>query len=387
MTFLRALAAATGLICLSVACLYAVLAAIAMIRRRFEPRHPPRADGPAVTVLKPLCGAEPGLYANLRSFCVQDYSQFQIVFGVRDSADPALAVVEQLVAEFPELPIDVVVNAQQHGSNRKVSNLINMLEYARHDVLVIADSDALVGPDYLATVTAPLQDETTGLVTCLYHSVPAANLWSRIGAMYVNEWYMPSVLLGRMFGNREFASGQTLCLRRETLAAIGGLRPIANHLADDYQLGASIRKLDKQIVLSTYVTTAEQYDPSLEELIRHETRWMRTIRVLRPGSFPFLLVSFSLPLALAGFALSAARPAAAGTGIVLLLLCVSARILLHRLAKLTNGPAGRSSLWFLPLRDLLLFWVWCRAFLTSRVTWRGTEFEVDVHGVMRGGQL
>ncbi len=387
MTFLRVLVAGLGLICLSMACLYALLTVIAMIRRRFEPRHAPRPEGPAVTVLKPLCGAEPGLYDNLRSFCIQDYSQFQIVFGVRDSADPALTVVERLTAEFPHLPIDVVVNAQQHGSNRKVSNLINMLELARHDVLVIADSDALVGPDYLATVTAPLQDETTGLVTCLYHSVPAANLWSRIGAMYVNEWYMPSVLLGRMLGNREFASGQTLCLTRQTLDAIGGLRPIANHLADDYQLGASVRELGKQIVLSTYVTTAEQYDPSLEELIRHETRWMRTIRVLRPGSFPFLSVSFSLPLALTGLALSAAVPAAFEAGLVLLLLCIYARLLMHRLAKLANGPAGRSSLWFLPVRDLLLFWVWCRAFLTSRVSWRGTEFEVDVHGVMRGGQL
>jgi len=386
-SLIHVLVGATGLVCLSLACLYAVLAVLAMIRRRFEPRHEPCREGPPVTLLKPLCGAEPGLYANLRSFCVQDYSSFQIVFGVRDSADPALAVVEELVAEFPDVPIDIVVNAQQHGSNRKVSNLINMMELARHDVLVIADSDALVGPDYLATVTAPLQDESTGLVTCLYHSVPAANWWSRVGAMYVNEWYMPSVLLGRMFGNREFASGQTLCLRRETLTAIGGLRPIANHLADDYQLGASVRELGKQIVLSTYVTTAEQYDPSLEELIRHETRWMRTIRVLRPGSFPFLSVSFSMPLALIGFALAATQAFALDAGVVLLLLCANARFLLHRLSKTTHGPSGRSSILLLPLRDMLLFWVWCRAFLTSRVTWRGMEFEVDVHGVMRGGQL
>lgn len=379
--------AAVGLACLSMACLYSVLAVVAMVRRRLEPRHLPRTAGPAVTLLKPLCGAEPGLYVNLRTFCVQDYSQYQVVFGVRDSADPALAVVERLVAEFPDLRIDVAVNAQQHGSNRKVSNLLNMLEYAQHDVLVIADSDARVGPDYLATVTAPLQDADTGLVTCLYHSVPAGNLWSRIGAMYVNEWYMPSVLLGRMLGNREFASGQTLCLTRQTLDAIGGLRPIANHLADDYQLGASVRELGKQIVLSTYVTTAEQYDPSLEELIRHETRWMRTIRVLRPASFPFLLVSFTLPLALAGLALSAAAAPALEVGIGLFLVCVYARILIHRLCKLTYGPAGRSSLWLLPARELLLFWVWLRAFITSRVSWRGTEFEVDVHGVMRGGQL
>jgi ceramide glucosyltransferase len=356
-----------------------------MVRRRLEPPHLPLPTGPAVTVLKPLCGAEPGLYANLRSFCLQDYSSFQVVFGVRDSADPSLAVAERLAAEFPHLSIDIVVNAQQHGSNRKVSNLINMLEYARHDVLVIADSDALVGPDYLATVTAPLQDESTGLVTCLYHSVPADTRWSRLGAMYVNEWYIPSVLLARLFGNREFASGQTLCLRRETLAAFGGLRSIAHHLADDYQLGAAVRRLGKQIVLSSYMPIARQYDPSLEELIQHETRWMRTIRVLRPRSFPFLCITFSVPLALVGFALSTARPFCWAIGLPLLIVCINARFILHRLSKRTGDLAGRGGLWLLPLRDMLVCWVWCRAFLTSRVTWRGAEFEVDVHGVMRGG--
>jgi ceramide glucosyltransferase len=375
--------AAIGLICLVLSCAYALLAVYAVIRRRREPPHLPLKDGPAVTVLKPLCGTEPGLYSNLRSFCVQEYSQYQIVFGVRDSADPALPVVQRLAAEFPHLQIDVVVNAQQHGSNRKVSNLINMLECARHDVLVIADSDALVGPDYLATVTAPLQDERTGLVTCLYHSVPTVTRWSRLGAMYVNEWYIPSVLLARLFGNREFASGQTLCLRRETLEGIGGLRSIAHHLADDYKIGAAVRALGKEIVLSSYVPIARQYDPSLDDLIQHETRWMRTIRVLRPHSFPFLCITFSVPLATAGFVLSLAQAGLAEIGFGLLMLSVYARILLHRLSRRPGDRTGRSGVWLLPARDLLVCWVWCRAFLTTRVTWRGAEFEVDVDGVMR----
>jgi ceramide glucosyltransferase len=380
----HAVAAVIGLICLGLSCIYALLSLIAVVRRMREAPHRPLQDGPAVTVLKPLCGAEPGLYANLRSFCVQDYSRYQIVFGVRDSADPALSVAQRLAAELPHLSIDIVVNAQQHGSNLKVSNLINMLACARHDVLVIADSDALVCPDYLATVTAPLQDESTGLVTCLYHSVPAENHWSRLGAMYVNEWYIPSVLLARLFGNREFASGQTLCLRRETLTAIGGLRSIAHHLADDYKLGAAVRAHGKEIVLSSYVPIARQYDPSLDDLIQHETRWMRTIRVLRPHSFPFLFITFSVPLAIVGFVLSAAEVSCAGIGLALLLVCINARILLHRLARRPGDRAGRRGLWLVPLRDLLVCWVWYRAFLTTRVTWRGAEFEVDVHGVMRG---
>jgi ceramide glucosyltransferase len=387
LSIIRTAAAITGLGFLCLSCAYALLALVATAWRKLERPHQPQPHGPPVTVLKPLCGAEPDLYANLRSFCLQDYAHFQIVFGVRDSADPSLGVVQRLAAEFPHLAIDVVVNAQQHGANRKVSNLINMLECARHDVLVVADSDALVGPDYLSTVTAPLQDETTGLVTCLYHSVPTGTHWSRLGAMYVNEWYMPSVLLARLLGNREFASGQTLCLRRQTLTDIGGLRSIAHHLADDYQLGALVRKLGKQIVLSSYVPIARQYDPSLGELIRHETRWMRTIRVLRPRSFPFLFITFSLPLAVVGFALTAAQASCSAAGLVLLLICVNARVILHRLSQQPGNRRGRSGLWLLPLRDSLICWIWCRTFLTSRVTWRGAEFEVDVHGVMRGSQL
>ena len=376
--------AVTGLICLGLSSAYALLTLLALWYRRREPVHQPRPDGPAVTILKPLCGAEPGLYTNLRSFCEQNYSCYQLVFGVRDSSDPALAVAQRLAAEFPHLTINIVVNAQQHGSNRKVSNLINMLACARHDVLVIADSDALVDPDYLATVTAPLHDESTGLVTCLYHSLPAETPWSRLGAMYVNEWYIPSVLLARLFGNREFASGQTLCLRRETLAAIGGLKSIAHHLADDYKLGAAVRSIGKEIVLSSYVPIARQYDPSLDDLIQHETRWMRTIRVLRPHSFRFLFITFSVPLAILGFILSAAEVYCAGIGLALLMFCIYARMVLHRLAKRTGDRAGRSGLWLVPVRDLLVCWVWCRAFRTSRITWRGAEFEVDVHGVMRG---
>jgi ceramide glucosyltransferase len=144
-----------GLVVLAVATTYAVLAMLAVLVWRSQKKDGAAVSCSPVTVLKPLCGAEPGLYENLRTFCVQNHPQFQVVFGIGDEADPALGIVERLVAEFPGLPIDVVISAQQHGHNRKISNLINMLEYARYDVLVMADSDATVGPDYLASVTAP----------------------------------------------------------------------------------------------------------------------------------------------------------------------------------------------------------------------------------------
>ncbi len=208
--------------------LYAVVAAAVMWlsrrRRSYSVAISPRmSDAPAqrpqagVTVLKALCGAEPGLYRQLRSFCSQDYPAYQLVFGVREAADPALQVVRCLQEEFPGLDIAVVINPSLHGSNRKISNLINMLPAARHSVLVMADSDIVVAGDYLARVTAPLSEPDVGLVTCPYFGRPGVGVASQLGAMFINEWFMPSVLLAQRFGARSFVSGATIAVRTEAL--------------------------------------------------------------------------------------------------------------------------------------------------------------------------
>jgi ceramide glucosyltransferase len=339
---------------------------------------------PPITVLKPLCGAEPDLYTQLRSFCQQDYPDFQIIFGVRDPADSALAVVQRLVEEFPSLAIDVVVNSRQHGDNYKISNLMNMFDRARHDVLVIADSDALVAPDYLRVVTAPLADPGVGLVTCVYRGVPTATIWSRLGAMYVNEWFVPSVLLAWLFGQRQFASGQTLCLRRDTLQAIGGLRAIGSHLADDFRLGELVRGLGQRIELSHYEVEVKHHEPSAAALLRHELRWMRTLRVVKPRSFRAMFFSFSLPLAMIGILLvSLGAHGAGGMAWLLFAFTVAARLALHVIHRLRGGSSILSDLWLVPARDLLLSWIWCRSFANSSIIWRGNEFDVDAHGMMR----
>ena len=383
MFFVHPLAAIIGFASLAAAAGYAVLALVAVLvwDRRRAPSKSLRL--PAVTVLKPLCGAEPGLYANLRSFCEQDYPQYQIVFGVRDPADPALAVVERLVTDFPSLPIDVVINPQVHGSNFKVSNLINMIARARHDVLTIADSDACVGSDYLRLVTAPLLDPKVGLVTSVYRDVPTKSIWSHLGAMYINEWYMPSVLLAWLFGYQGYVSGQTMCLRRETLQAIGGLPAIANYLADDHRLGELVSGLGLRIALSPYVVRAEHHEPSWDSLARHELRWMRTIRVLRPRSYCFLFLSFSLPLAILGILLSVAQGPASMAAWALFLTTLLARLVLHFVPWLRGDRPLLADLWLVPVQDLLMVWVWVRAFFTSRISWRGSEFDVGADGVMR----
>jgi ceramide glucosyltransferase len=372
-----------GDIGLGMAATYAMLNLLAVLVWKLRKGGRPTLDLPPVSILKPLCGAEPGLYDHLASFCRQDYPCFQIVFGVRDRTDPACAMVERLVEEFPSLPLTMVVNPRLHGSNYKTSNLINMLPYARHDVLAMADSDASVGSDYLKAVVAPLLDSKVGLVTCLYHGVPTEGIWSRIGAMYINEWYAPSVLLAWLFGHEGYVSGQTICLRRDTLRATGDLRMLANHLADDYQLGKLVRGLGLRVVLSPYLVAGEHHETSWLSLMRHELRWMHTLHVLQPGSFRWLFLTFSLPLATLGIVLASMHGAISLPAKAFFLVAVLARLALHFIPRLRAERPIFADLWLVPLRDLLLIWIWCRSFFTSRVTWRGKRFDVDPNGVMR----
>ena len=380
--FLQPFVTSAGFAGLAAAAIYAVLTALSVLAWRMQRKPKQPVWQPPVSILKPLCGAEPGLIEHLRTFCRQSNPRFEIVFGVRDSADPACAVVRLLAAEFPSVAMELVVNPQLHGSNLKISNLINILPYARHDVLVMADSDAFVDRDYLDAVTGPLKDKQVGLVTCLYRGMPTARLWSRLGAMYINEWYVPSVLLAWLFGHQGYVSGQTVCMRRDSLLTSGGLPALANHLADDHRLGELVRAAGFKIVLSRYVVKAEHHEPHFSSLIRHELRWMRTLRVLRPLSFRMLFLTFSLPLAAAGFAAVASHSPHSVAAWSLLAITAAARLVVHFVPVCGDGRPAARNLWLLPLRDALIFWVWCRTFFTSHVTWRGKEFDVDADGVM-----
>lgn len=384
MFFLQELIQAGCLALLCAATAYETVAVTALLWWRWRTPE----DGPALTeavsVLKPLCGSEPGLYDQLRSFCQQDYPQYEIVFGIRDAADPAGLVVDRLAAEFPHLPITLVCDPQQYGNNLKVGNLINMLRRARHGILLISDSDVQVGPDYLTRVTAPLRDPRIGLVTSLYRAVGTADIWSRLAAMYINEWYMPSVLLARMFGYRGYASGQTLCLRRKTLEDCGGLSSFTDHLAEDHQFGERVQQLGLQIVISPYPVVCTQHEPTLGSLCDHELRWLRTLRALAPLGFRGLFVTFSLPLGLAallGVRLAATGPEATlATGLFAVI--AAGRVAMHLLHRRESWRELLRDLWLVPIRDLLLVWEWAEAFVNGRVVWRGREFRVDRSGVL-----
>lgn len=328
---------------------------------------------PPVTILKPLCGSEPNLYECLRSFCTQDYPCFQIVFGVHDSADAALASVRRLQLEMPTQDIVVVIEPRLHGSNHKVSNLANMLSAARHPILVLSDSDVSVDAGYLRRVTAPLEDPTVGLVTSLYRARADDIAWSRLLAQFINEWFMPAVRIAQLFGSASFTSGVTIALRRQTLAHLGGFDAIANVLADDYWLGERTRRLGLRTVVAEGIVDTLVAEPSFRALCRHEVRWLRTIRSVQPRSYIPLSISFTLPVAGLGASLAGANAAALG----LLAVAIAARLLLHHLA------APRFMPWLVPGGDLLAFALWCWSFASRRVRWRAALFAVARDGSMQ----
>lgn len=360
---------------------YTLVSLVAVLAWRAQ-RATPLDGTPPVSVLKPLHGSEPELYDNLRSFCEQDYANYQLVFGVHDAADPALDVVQRLQREWPALDIRCVIDGVRHGSNHKVSNLINIDRQATHDWLVLADSDIRVGRDYLRRVVAPLARADTGIVTCLYRGRPVSGFWSQMGALFINEWFAPSVLVSRLFGSSKFAFGATIALRRDALRVIGGFHALANHLADDYRLGELTRAQGLRTVLSDCVVETSVVDDSAAALLRHELRWLRTIRTIQPGGYALLFLTFSLPLALLAALLTPGDLLSVG----LLALTATARAVIHYCAiSRTPGRLLKTiiSLPLLPLRDALSLAVWAAGFRSRRVVWGAHEFTVADDGSFR----
>jgi ceramide glucosyltransferase len=370
-----------GLILTAIAAAYALLAALATLIATARSRRAAPDTGaarPAVTILKPLCGSEPELYERLCSVCTQDYPQFQVIFGLHGPADTALPVARRVQQQFSALDIDCVIDPTRHGVNAKVSNLLNMLPLAKHDLLIITDSDIEVPPDYLKRVLTPLSDPRVGLVTCGYAGRAGPGLWSALGAQFINAWFMPSVYFAAMFGSQWFVSGSTIALRRELLARGGGLKALADQLADDFQLGAQVRALRLRVVLSDVRVDTLVDEPSLAALCRHSLRWLRTIRAVRLWAYTGCSITFSLPLAGLGAALAGFQPKA----LILLAITVAARLVLHFAGQRDRWRDGWRQLGLIPLHDALLLALWIWGFSGREVSWRQERF-----GVGRDGSL
>jgi ceramide glucosyltransferase len=346
-------------------------------RRRTENEGVRRTqDRLPVSILKPLRGTDPEMYDSFRSHCLQDYPEYEIIFGVSDTDDPAIQLVNQLKSEFPRSAIRLIVCRDKLGTNTKVSNLAQMMREARHEYLIVNDSDIRVEADYLRRVLEPLADLKVGLVTCLYRGVANATLGSRLEALGISTDFAAGVLVAQAVENGlHFGLGSTLAFRRTDLQTVGGFEAVVDYLADDYQLGNRIASLGLKVKLSEVIVETFLPRYTLRGFLDHQLRWARTVRDSRFWGYVGLGLTFGLPWAV--LALIFAKGAAWAWA---LFACVTAlRIAVAIVVGkyvLRDRQVVRS-LALIPLRDLLAFLVWIGSFAGHEVVWRGVRFRLQ----------
>src|SRR5581483_1491649 len=334
---------------------------------------------PPVSILKPLKGTDPEMYESFRTHCLQDYPEYEIIFGVSDSHDPAITLVHKLIAEFPSRKIRLIVCSQILGANVKVSNLVQMTREAAYDHLLVNDSDIRVESDYLRRVMAPLSNSQVGLVTALYRGVPAPTLGSKLEAIGINTDFSAGVLSAQIVEDGiRFGLGSTLALRRQQLHDIGGFEALVDFLADDYELGARISGLGCQIALADVVVRTFLPAYSFLEFISHQLRWARTVRDSRPLGYFGLILTFGLPWAILATVLAPQKPFLLLLAVTLVLRFVMAWVIARKVLgdRLTHPPA-----WLIPLRDVIFVVVWFASYAGHKIHWRGSDF------LLRKGRL
>jgi ceramide glucosyltransferase len=352
---------------------YMVAAAITL-RSFLSPAAAAGRRNDAVTILKPLHGAEPRLIDNLASFLAQDHDgPIQLLCGVQRADDPAIAAVETLRARFPQARIELIVDPTAHGANGKIANLINLEPHIAHDVVVLSDSDMIVGSDYLARLLAALDAPQTGAVTIAYNGRGDAGFWSRIAAAGLSWQFLPGVVFGAARGLARPCMGSTIAMRRETLAAIGGFAAFADVLADDYAIGEAVAALDLKVAMPGMLVTHASTERSFGELWRHELRWGATVRDVVPAAYLTSVIAMPLPLALLATPLHP-LPGLALTGLALLARLSTAIVADGR------GGARTASLWLLPLRDCLTLTVFIASLTARSVDWRGATLRMAQRG-------
>jgi ceramide glucosyltransferase len=340
---------------------------------------------PGVSILRPLKGTDPEMYESLRSHCVQDYPEYEILFGVSEADDPALEFVKRLKQEFPKHAIRILVCEKKLGANIKVSNLAQMAREAKYDILVVSDSDIRVPPDYLRRVVAPLSDSNVGLVTCLYRGVASGTLGSRLESLGISTDFIPGVLAARAIeGGIRFGLGSTLAFRRQDLQTIGGFESFADYLADDYELGKRIAALGKEVKISGVVVETFLPRYTMREFLQHQLRWARTVRDARPWGYAGLGLTFGLPWAL--LAVAAANGTSLTSGLLTAVLTMRLGVTFAVGWRVLHDRQALAMFPLLPLRDVVALLVWLVSFAGHTVIWRGDRFELKKGNLTRAGR-
>lgn len=355
---------------------YQALALVAVVVH--ARRRPPVASKslPPVSMLKPIYGADEAFADAIRSHAVQDYPEFEILFGVRDPHDSAVPYIEQLQRDFPRISIRIVP-CRTSAPNAKVGSLIDLACEARFPVLVVNDSDIKVEPTYLRRIVAELHQPEVGLVTCLYRA--SGSSWAaELEALGIATDFAPSAMLAPMLRVNEFGLGSTLLFRREQLSHIGGFESVRDFLADDYQIGKRISDSGKRVRLSSVPVETHLGSGTWKQVWQHQVRWARTIRVSRPGGYVGLFITNGTVWSLV--ALAGGWPALAIVIIVL-------RVVVGLAAGVAvlKDPLTAKLWWLMPVRDLFGFAVWIAGLAGKTVVWRGQRLTLGPHGTLPEG--
>lgn len=355
----------------SVFCALTALAAL-----RYRAVRPGRAgNGPPISVLKPLSGVDDGLEDNLRTFFEQQYGEFEILFAVRSAKDLAIPVVERLRAEYENVPSRLIVTGEPPYPNAKVYSLQAMLSAARHDLIVMSDSDTRVTPDMLSVFAAEFKDADVGLATCPYRAVPGHSFWSMLEALGLNTEFIGGVLVARMLDGMNFALGPTIVARRETLAAIGGFDAVKDYLAEDFVMGKLASARGIGVILSSYVIEHRIGAQRLSANLRHRLRWVRSTRRSRPLGYVGQIFTHPLPLAAMVWLAAPEWSGVAVTALVLRLGAAWAAGIYVLRDRLTLR-----FWWLLLLQDSLSFLVWIGGFFGNTILWRGRKYYLRSDG-------
>lgn len=354
---------------------YAIYAAFKFLHQDIEidsSFHPP------VSILKPICGFDEQTYTNLASFCRQNYPKYQIIFGVQELQDSSMEVVKQIIRDFPEVDIQLIVNDRTLGTNRKVNNLASALARADYEVLLLADSDVRVGSDYLQQVVQPLRNLQVGVITCPYRSITQG--WvTTLESLSTTTEFHPGVLVSDQLEGTKFAMGQTIVIRRSVLEEIGGFKAIANYLADDFQLGHLPAQAGHRVVLSSYVVdhVLPLRDTVLNALHR-QIRWIVGIRVSRPWGYTGLIFTYGTLASTALLLITGG----AFLGWMIWSLTWGFRVAMAWMVgvRCLQDPVAKSWFWLSPLRDFLSFALWIYGFLGNTFRWRSQLFRLTKKG-------
>jgi ceramide glucosyltransferase len=352
------------------------IVAIVAARRFFAKRLLPLAADftPPVSILKPIYGLDRETYENYASFCRQDYPEFEILFCVSDDRDPAVPVIQKIIVDFPERPIRLLVGSEPLGASDKVNKLCRMVREARHEIVIVTDSDVRVDPGFLRAIARAFRDPEVGGVTCLYRGLTYGSFAAGLEAMGNSTDFAAGVLVNWLGGKIDFMLGAIMATTKKNLAEIGGFESLVDYFCDDFELGNRIARNGHHIELSTFPVSIVYPRETLLEAFRHQVRWNLSIRYSRGAGHLGLIFTQGLP-----WTILAALVAPSAT---IALAYVAAYVVLRSEMARSVGVWGmqdralRAKLALLPVRDAFAFVVWLASFFPQRIRWRDKEFHV-----------